>query len=208
MDLVNLLSKPFLIIQLLACIAAIIYWKSYKNTPLWIFLPLLIYTFVNEVSITVLMKSGVINSPRIFYNVYSVISFLAYLYWFDKILKLKYWKWVVLLIFIVAIGYDYSLHGAVRQFFKTGLVTQSIILLLFSVIYYIRLLKEDKVIDYQKVPEFWFILGLLTFYIAFTPLQLVTGIGLDIGKAYSVAIIVLNFILYGCYIIGFYVTSK
>lgn len=208
MDLVSaFLSKPFLIIQLLACIAAIYFWKHYKNTYLWVFLPLMLYTLLNEILVQYLIMKDM-NPGRLLYNLYSVISFLIYLYWFDKILKLEYWKWIILLVFLAVSGYDYSLHGFQRQFFKTGLTVQSIFLLSFSVIYYMRLLKDDKIINYMRIPEFWFILGLLTFYIAFTPLQLVTGLGLDIGKAYYIAIVILNFILYGCYIIGFYATSR
>lgn len=208
MDWANLLSRPFLIIQLLACIAAIFYWKNYKSTPLWIFLPLLMYTVINEVSIQVLMKSGVINSPRMFYNVYSIISFLAYLYWFDKILKLKYWKWIVLVIFLSATCYDLLQEQEVKQLFKAGLITQAIVILSFSVVYFSRLLNEDRVIHYWKIPEFWFILGLLTFYIGFTPLLMMTGLDLGITRVYAISINILNLILYGCYIIGFYVTSK
>lgn len=208
MDLINLLSRSFLIIQLLACIAAIFYWRNYKNTPLWIFLPLLIYTVINEVSIQVLVKSGVINSPRMFYNVYSVISFLAYLYWFDKLLKLKYWKWIVLAVFLAATAFDLFQGQEVKQLFKVGLIAQAILILSFSVVYFSRLLNEDRVVHYSKIPEFWFILGLLTFYIGFTPLLMMTGLDLGITRVYSISINILNLILYGCYIIGFYVTSK
>lgn len=210
MDLTFLLSRSFLIIliQLLACIAAIVYWKNYKNTPLWIFLPLLVYTALNELLITVFLNLGVKISPREFYNVYSVISFLAYLYWFDKILKLKYWKWIVLVIFLSATLYDLLLGQEVKQLFKVGLISQAIIILSFSVVYFSRLLNEDRVIHYWKIPEFWFILGLLTFYIGFTPLLLITGLDMGIGRVYAISINILNLILYGCYIRGFYVTSK
>jgi|SRR5690554_657646 hypothetical protein len=208
MDLSYLLSKSFLIIQLLSCVAAIFYWKNYKNTHLWIFLPLLLYTAINEVSIQVLMKFDVITSPRIFYNVYSVISFLAYLYWFDKILNLKYWKWIVLVVFLTATTYDLFQVQQVKQLFKVGLITQAIAILSFSVAYFSRLLNEDRVIHYWKIPEFWFILGLLTFYIGFTPLLLMTGLELGINRVYAISINILNLILYGCYIIGFYVTAK
>lgn len=208
MDLTYLLSKSFLIIQLLSCIAAIFYWKNYKNTPLWIFFPLLLYTAINEVSIQVLMKSGVITSPRMFYNVYSVISFLAYLYWFDKILKLKYWKWMILVVFLAATTYDLIQEQEVKQLFKVGLITQAILILSFSVVYFSRLLNEDRVIHYWRIPEFWFILGLLTFYVGFTPLLLMTGLELGIDRVYSISINILNLILYGCYIIGFYVTAE
>lgn len=208
MDLINLLSKSFLIMQLLACIAAIVYWKNYKNTPLWVFLPLLVYTAINEVSITILMKFDVISSPRMFYNVYSVISFLIYLYWFDNILKLKYWKWIVLVIFLAATSYDLIQEQEVKQLFKVGLITQAIMILSFSVAYFSRLLNEDRVIHYWRIPEFWFILGLLTFYIGFTPLLLMTGLDLGISRVYAISINILNLILYGCYIIGFYATAK
>lgn len=207
MELKEILPHFYLIIQFLACVAAIYFWKNYKNTNLWIFLPFLIYSFIHEL-ISFLFVEVFRYNPRPLVNVYIVISFLVYIYWFDKILNLRYWKWIIGLIYLVTFLYDLFDHGFSNQLFKTGLLIQAIMILSFSVIYFIRLLNDNKVVYYQKIPEFWIILGLLTFYIAFTPLFLVTGKGYNIVIAYYTAINILNFILYTCYILGFYATSR
>lgn len=200
-------SYIFLLIQLLACLAAIYKWKSIRKTPLWIFLPFLIYSFLNEVTTTALYSFTSINF-RYLYNIYCIVSFFVYLYWFDRILKLKLWKWIVTLVFLVAVVYDIITSDSLKQLIKTALLVQAIILLIFSVIYFVRLLNKEEVVHYQLIPEFWIILGLLVFHIAFVPLFLLTGLGYNIQKAYAIAINILNYILYSSYILGFYVAGK
>lgn len=200
-------SYIFLLIQLLACLAAIYKWKSIRKTPLWIFLPFLIYSFLNEVTTTAFYSFTSINF-RYLYNIYCIVSFFVYLYWFDRILKLKLWKWIVTLVFLGAVVYDVITSDSLKQLIKTALLVQAIILLIFSVIYFVRLLNKEEVVHYQLIPEFWIILGLLVFHIAFVPLFLLTGLGYNIQKAYSIAINILNYILYSSYILGFYVAGK
>lgn len=201
------LDNIFLLIQLLSCIAAIYFWKNYRHTSLWIFLPYLLYSFFNEVAVLVILKNFTFNT-RILYNIYCVVSFCVYLYWFDKVLKLKSLKWVISLLFLGVILYDVYHGGIDRQLFKTAIFTQAILLIVFSFVYFARLLNKNEVINYQKIPEFWVIFGLLIFHIAFVPLSLVTGSGYQIQTAYFIAITILNCILYGAYIIGFYVAGK
>lgn len=201
------LSYIFLLIQLLACLVAIYKWKTIRKTPLWIFLPFLIYSFLNEVTTTALYSFTSINF-RYLYNIYCIVSFFVYLYWFDRILKLKLWKWVVTLVFLSAVVYDVITSDSLKQLIKTALLVQAIILLIFSFIYFVRLLNREEVVHYQLIPEFWIILGLLVFHIAFVPLFLLTGLGYNIQKAYSIAINILNYILYSSYILGFYVAGK
>ena len=152
-------SYIFLLIQLLACLAAIYKWKSIRKTPLWIFLPFLIYSFLNEVTTTALYSFTSINF-RYLYNIYCIVSFFVYLYWFDRILKLKLWKWIVTLVFLGAVVYDVITSDSLKQLIKTALLVQAIILLIFSVIYFVRLLNKEEVVHYQLIPEFWIILGL------------------------------------------------
>lgn len=207
MGLIDVLSKLFFPIQFIAAVASIYFWKNYRKTSLWIFMPYLIYTFLNEITVYLMAYQFKI-SPRFLYNIYILVTFGVLMYWFDKLLNLKKLKFIPILIFVLAVSLDFYKYGLGGQFFKLGLVVQAITVLVLSFIYFSRLLKMDKVINYQKIPEFWIILGNFVFYIAFVPLSLVTGIGLEIITAYYIAINVLNYILYGCYIIGFYVTSK
>jgi hypothetical protein len=123
-------------------------------------------------------------------------------------LKLKLWKWIVTLVFLGAVVYDVITSDSLKQLIKTALLVQAIILLIFSVIYFVRLLNKEEVVHYQLIPEFWIILGLLVFHIAFVPLFLLTGLGYNIQKAYTIAINILNYILYSSYILGFYVAGK
>lgn len=206
MSLSEILSQGFVLIQFLAALTAIFFWKNYKNTILWIFIPFLVYSFLNELSVLIInFELGIKTRP--FYNVFTMLSFFVYLYFFDRLLKLKSIKYIVILIFALAVIYDIIVFDFTKLY-KASLFTVSFMILIFSVTYFVKLLKSDEVINYKKIPEFWIILGLLLFYMAFTPLLAVTGIGYGVTNAYYIAINILNYILYCCYIIGFYVTGK
>lgn len=108
----------------------------------------------------------------------------------------------------MAVAYDVYTGNSLEQLIKTALLVQAIILLVFSLFYFGRLLKQEEVVHYQRIPEFWIIFGLLIFHIAFVPLFLLSGKGLNIQLAFAISINVLNYILYSCYIFGFYVAGK
>lgn len=156
----------------------------------------------------VLLKLNLEINVRFLYNFYIIIGFFVYLYWFDRLLKLKILKWIFTAVFMSVLVYDGLKSHFMTQLFKTALFFQAVSILLFSLLYFIRLLKSNSVIHFQKKPEFWIIMGLLVFYIAFIPLSLVSGKGLNIQLAYGIAINILNYILYTCYCIGFYVSGK
>jgi hypothetical protein len=195
----------YLSLQFIAVCFAIIYWKKYKNTALWIFLPFLIYTFVNEIIGTYVALNYGLRVP---FNLYIIISFLVYLYWYDALLKLKFWKWIVLGIFAFMVMYDIQTRGFLKPLLKTAVNFQSVMVLGFSFLFFAKLLGKREVVHYQKLPEFWIVSGILLFYIGYVPLSLVIGMGFKVQELYGYAIIPLNFILYGGYIIGFYVSGK
>lgn len=195
----------YLGLEFLACVFAIYYWPKYKHTAMWIFLPFLLYTFLNEIAATYV---AIQYQNRILYNVYIILSFLVFLYWFDRLIGLKFWKWIILGIFSFVVFYDIQSKGFVIPLLKTAINFQSILVLGFSFLFFAKLLGKKEVVEYQKLPEFWIVTGILLFYIGFVPLSLVIGMGYNVQELYAYAIIPLNFILYGGYMIGFYVSGK
>lgn len=203
----QILSNLFLIVQVMACMAALFFWKRYKHTPIWIFLPYLIYTVINELTATAMIGNEIKN-VRFLYNVYCVVSFCVYLYFFDKLIKLKFWKWLFSLGFLIAVVSDVIQRDIMHQLLKNSLLILAVFLLILSLIYFIKLLNSKEVVHYQRIPEFWIIFGILVFHIAFLPLSFVSGSGYNIQFSYSIVILILNYFMYSCYIYGFYVAGK
>lgn len=195
----------YLTIQFIACCTAVFYWRHYKMTPLWIFLPFLLYTFFNEITALLLSQKYTV---RMLYNVYIFVSFIVYLYWFDTLLKLRFWKWMIFIAFCFIVIYDVFVIDVFKSLLKTALNAQAIFLLLFSLLFFVKLLKSNEVIHFQRLPEFWIVSGLLMFYIGFVPLSLYLGKGYNILGVYYVAIGILNFLMYSGFIIGFYVSGR
>jgi len=203
----QILSNLFLLVQIIACIVAIVFWKQYKHKPIWIFLPFLTYTVLNELTATALVWNDIKN-VRFLYNIYCVISFCVYLYFFDQLIKLKSWKWLIALFFLFTVLTDVFQRDITHQLLKNSLLFLAVLLFVFALIYFIKLLNSKEVIHYQGIPEFWIIFGILVFHIAFIPLSLVSGSGYNIQLSYSIVILILNYFMYGCYIYGFYVAGK
>lgn len=202
----SVLNYIILFVQFASCCVAIYYWPHYKNKSIWIFLPFLVYTFLNELLAMMLsFHFRIRNYPM--YNVYLIVSFCVYLYWFDQLLRLHFWKWIILLLFSLVVIYDIFIDGFSNGLLKNTLYFQAVLMLTFSLAYFSNLLRRNEVIHYQNLPEFWIVTGLLMFYIGFIPLSIANGT-IKMHNTYMIAINILNYVLYGCYIIAFYVSGR
>ena len=147
----------YLFVQLIACCVAIYFWRYYKHAVIWIFLPFLLYSFINEISAIVLAKYHYPVRPL--YNIYTLISFGVYLYFFDKLYKLKIWKWVFMVLFLSIWIYDFITKDFCKTMFDNAINALSILILFCSLLYFTKLLKSNEVIHFQLLPEFWIVSG-------------------------------------------------
>lgn len=196
----------YLLVQFIACCTAIYFWRYYRNKAIWIFLPFLLYSFFNEISAIVLAKYQI--PVRALFNVYALISFGVLLFFFNKLLDLKFWKWVFLAIFLSFWIYDFSTKDFFKILFDNAINALSIMILFCSFLYFMKLLKSNEVIHFQLLPEFWFVAGLLIFYIGFFPLNIYLGKGYKFIEIYRIAIAILNLLMYSGFTIGFYVSRR
>ena len=153
-----------IIIQLTAIIFAIYFWKNYKNSNQRYFLLFIIFSLIID------QANGIISiyldqRISIFHNILVIVSGFFYLYWFNKILKKKTVTKSLLAVFSLFSIYTLATLNLKTDFFSDLLTVQIIFILICSLLYFIELIKINKVIDYYKSQKFWIVIGLLIFYI-------------------------------------------
>lgn len=193
----------FLPFQIAALIAAIWYWNAYKHTTQRYFLAFLIYVVVHEV-LGLFYQVFLTGYNDILHNVFTLISFLFYFNWLHKILKER--KWIIYIltaIFIIVYSYDAIQLDPWNNLYLTPIIVGGISILILTISYFVELIREDRVVSFQKSQRFWIVAGLLFFYIGLIPLLLFHKY-LDYSSFnYGFVIDTLNIVLYTCFIKSF-----
>ncbi|WP_090836659.1 hypothetical protein [Olleya namhaensis] len=191
-------SIIIMVIQIAALIAAILNWKKYRNTKEKYFLFFLVYIVFNEIA------GFFIGGENLYiYNIFTIVSVSFYLFWFHQILKNKTLIKCFGLVFLCTI-----IYSAVTQDFWGSLwvfpfIPSSIIIIVCSTLFFNNFLNNKKAINYIDSQQFWMVTGILIFYIGFLPLALTWGL-IDLRSvSFRIIIMLLNLILYGCYIKSF-----
>lgn len=163
--------------------------------------------FVVGVQITSLIIQLFLNkttSNALIYNIYDIVTYLFFLFWFYQVLPYKkivvvvgitYFLILVFVLFTEDIMYSFSLLNS-----GAG----AILILTLVITFFIYLINSDKVINFLSSPEFWIAIGLLTFNIGYLPLSLFLNNGI-IENYTTVHIIttILIILLYGSFGISF-----
>lgn len=193
-------------------VAAVVGLLSYKKLVLdreKYFVVLLWFTFLVEFSKLILWDFFSIDFT-IGHNIYTLISFAFYFYWYYKVLHRNTFKKIVItiavLFFIIsAVTYVFpeQIGGKAYSF-----VTGSFGLLILTFLHFYQILNSNELFHIKSKLSYWVSSALLLFYMGILPLVLLaTYIDLD-NKNKTIILICLNAIMYGCYIIGFLWTKK
>ncbi len=197
------------ILELAAAIVATIHIKEYNDSKEKYFLYFLWFTLLVEITGAVLSYVFLLNNFWI-YNFYTIISFLFYYYWYYSILHRKVFKKTVIVFSVVFTGV--ALWNLVFQswsgYHKYTFVTGALFTLICTIFHFWQLLYSDEVLIIKYKLGFWISTGLLLFNMGMIPLMLLSEYLDFTGSMYYKLIISLNFVLYGCYIIGFLWTKE
>lgn len=192
--------------QIAAFLVAILNFKN-LNTVYKYFAYFMVYVVCHE--ITGFVFSNILKTNNYFlYNNYILISFLFYFFWFRQILvKRATLIKVFSLVFVASFVYSVFAEDYWNAFYRTPLTIGTIFVLVSVIFYFVELLSEDGVVNYLSLGEFWFATGLLIFHVGFIPLYLLQSI-IKASLSYTIAITVLNVVMYGCFIQGFLCTKR
>ena len=193
--------------QVAAFIAATLTWKKYKNSTQKNFIFFLGFVLIVEILGYIISQFFHMKSQRV-YNVYTVVSFYFFLYWFNLILNKKLLIKIFVLVFSISIGFAILYENFLTELWRIPLTIGTILILICSGLFYYKLLNSDEIFYYQKSQKFWIVTGLLIFYIAFLPIQLFQPYLNISSLTYSISLTVLNILLYGFLTISFLCIKK
>lgn len=198
----------FLFFQIAALVAAIWYWDLYKDSTQRYFLWFLIYVVCHEITGLCLQHFfKIIND--ILHNIFTLISFPFYFYWFYTILKKRKWLvYVVCTAFIIAFLYD-SIHLYPFDYmYLNPIIIGAFCILILTISYFVELLNTDSITKFARSQKFWIVTGLFSFYIGLLPLLLFHAYLKYSSNFYTIVITILNVVLYGCYFKSFVCLKK
>lgn len=198
----------FSILSFITFFVGAITYSKYKNTFLKYFLYFLLFEFLTELTSYYL---GVIlrKSTFFLFNIYVLISSIFYLMLFRFYIK-KHKIYINIMIIIYIIFYVCNvlfLQKTLQIFQSYSLILESIFIVLSSVILFIELLNSDDILKMNKLLLFWISIGLLLFYVGILPIIIMSSF-LEYRGLFDYIILLLNIIMYGCFITGFLVSKK
>ena len=200
-------------LTLTATVVGLFYYKKLPNNKAKSLLALIFISFVTEI-IGRFFFSWFGLKNYIIFNLYILISFSSYIVLLGALLKKIFNKrisnFLLLLInvsFIINMIYLQDVFAEMLIYFYT-IGTTSVLIL--SSLYFVELFNSNRVSHYKKSIYFWYILGILLFYIPFLPFLVASKMFLfkDLGPMFSVVLFVLNLLMYGSFIIGFIWSQK
>lgn len=196
------------LIELIAALFATYHLRKYYSSNERYFFYFLWFTFLMDFTGVVRDQFFGLKSTEL-YNVFAIVGFLFYFYWYYTVLKSKKFKSVALISALLYIGitvltYIYPQYSGQGYAF----VTAAIGLLVLTFLHFYQLLTGDEVLIVKYKLSFWISTALLLFYIGILPLMLLAEYIEIKGMNYMLVLLSLNITLYGCYIIGFIWTKK
>lgn len=192
---------------LAALVAAIWFWKYYKNTSERYFLYYLIYSVLNEfLGFYFKRLFGIDN--YIIYNIYMVVSFLFYLYWFQQILKNKILVYILVGFFTVCALYSSITEKMFEKLFRYAFIAGIICIISLTIYYFVKALQSEKITFFLKDSKFWIVTGLFLFHLGFLPILLLHDKLIITNTTYFLVMTALNVVLYSCYIKAFICTKE
>lgn len=203
----QVLAVSILIIQFIAAMIALINYKNLKGTTEAYFVYFLIYVLVTELLGYFSYFLGIENN--LFYNIYSLISIIFYLYWYSLIMP-QYSKFLgyMGIMYMVVYIWDAYVFGMTSSLLEKPLIVGTLFVIVCTTLFFYNLLKSDRVEFFIQDRRFWFVTGMFIFYVSFLPLLVLTHFEDAFQTSFKVAITALNIILYTCFCIGILMGKK
>lgn len=178
------------------------------HIPMRVFPPFLLLTLIAEVWGDYLWQSGRNNIPH--YNFFSAFEIVFYLFFLAKIHHTKNIRkaiYILTPIYIVFAFLNIMYFQGYNTFHTISFSIGSLLIVFFSITYFLDLLRLPKSEDLVTNPYFWICSGLLFFYICGFPLYGLVNLWADIAPILidnlSRFINILNIFLYSLFTISF-----
>lgn len=189
--------------QILALFFGIKNRAKIKDSNQEYFLYFMVYVLVHELACLIFAYYTLIGNNFVI-NIYIIISFIFYFYWFNKVLKNKrIYIVVALILFVISVMYSFSLGTFYTKIWFHPMLIGTISILMFVCLIFSEMLNSKEVVNFKQSQKFWFAIGLLIFYLGYLPILFFQDYIQSHSINYSLVLTILNIFLYGCFSKGF-----
>ncbi len=172
--------------------------------------------FLSKVGPLMHFKEFLINNNYVVYNIYAVITFLFYVFFFKKNIfskKISLVLDVMIVVGLVLAGYVLVFTGVdfVRNWPVIDIIG-SILIFVSVLLYFLEIFNSDKILSIHKEMSFYIAVGAMVFHLVVTPLfiyeEYSSEENLEFFEVRNIILYSANIFMYTCYIIGFVVCLK
>ncbi len=151
------------------------------------------------------------------YNIYDLISFSFYLFFFLRLIEKKKFRKIGYSVVYVFLGY--AILGVLFSDFSFWLdpmvnsVIGTFLLLLCVIMYYFQLLLSNSILNFYKSIPFYVSVGALVFHLTINPLFIYENyykseLNPEFVYVNRIILTLINIFMYTCYIIGFIICLR
>lgn len=199
------------ILEIIACLVSFLYFKKLRSTY-WRWLPFyLLFIIIMEFIGRYFAATGQYQVNTLLFR---YIGFpIFFLFYFSVFYQHEYFtnkrKWITggavfYLASVVAEGF--LKHENSYWFSSLSYCTANLLLVIYLLIFFLKLIPSDDILNFSKSLMFWFCLGLLIYYVGTLPYyglrNLLAFRHIKIYIMYSYIWIILNFCMYLLFITG------
>ena len=151
------------------------------------------------------------------YNVYNIISYLVYIWYFREQVKSTLFKKCL---YVISVFYFFSslLNLFVSDVYFDSyasytFIVGTVFVFISVAFYYYEILQSDRILDFHRSISFYISIGALVFHLVVTPLLIYSkyfnvSISPEFVQVYRYILTTANIFMYTCYSIGFMVCSQ
>lgn len=208
----------YLAVLLLSAAAGLYYLKHLKSRNLHLLPFYLLYVFIQETTITILVYANLVYSTGLMYNIYNPLATVFFSFLFTSIpfnRPSKKWIMGLLVVYLTAVIGTYLFIQPIRIYNNYVFLTGSMLTTLNAILFLFNYFKLDNRAEEKKWQSvIWIVIGVVTFYpvvnIAFSFYKFLLAYDAKLWglHLYQMIPLIMSIFMYSCFTRAFYLCQK
>lgn len=201
----------YIFIYVAVLIVGIAKYKKYnQNLHLKLWVCFILYSFLTEVVAIYFIDILKIRANAL-YNTWFLLNSAFYILFFYSQLKSKIRKNFILSYLLIFVAFTFVnilfFKNYIADILRVNFIIGQFFIVVSIMLYYAELLSSDKVLHLHKTMFFWISIGALVFNIGLLPVFVIVEL-IDWQGIFNYIILILNLLMAGLFITGFFVSKK
>lgn len=201
----------YILIYLISCSVAIAYYKKIKGTKMMLFLYILLLGLLTESTGYYIGYYSNYRNTFPIYNLYYLLSFIAYFFLFRSCIQNKIKKRVVVGLFMsfilfMLLNYIFT-YLTILKYHLNSWMYGDVCMIIIILIYLLDLFQGELILNVKHVLLFWVSVGNLLFFVGSLPVG-VLSVYFNYNGIWDHTVFTLNIIMHTCFITGFLISKR